>query len=95
MKRRAARAAGGCERCGHPLDLDVLLGQVERQREVARYADGGEESSGLSALEYRCGHCRQASVVPLEQVAELILEKQTRQLFSSISQVLRGHERVH
>jgi hypothetical protein len=68
---------------------------VERQKEVARYADGGEESGSLSALEYRCGRCRHASVVPLEQVAGLIIEKQTRELFSSISEVLRGHERLH
>ena len=93
--RELARDLSGlsCPQCGETHEVHQLLGQVERWSDVVRHADGSEESDG-STLLAQCQSCRASFSLSHDQVASLIIQKQTAELFSSISQVLRGKAKL-
>jgi len=81
-----------CPSCGHRPRLDEILSRLDRDS-LARFADGGAARE-RSPLEQQCGRCDARFEVPFKAVASLVIERQTQDLFSSITDVLRGKAKV-
>jgi hypothetical protein len=83
-----------CPLCGHRLEADALLGSLVPSTEAATHADGSREVRS-GDFTYRCGGCRTVQRVSEQQAATLLIEAQTRELFASITAVLRGRAKLH
>jgi hypothetical protein len=93
MSLRDTAVPISCPACGHVPARAALLAQFERHHSVEEFADGSHGHSH-TALEQRCRGCRSSYSVPFERVASLVIEKQTEDLYASISDVLRGKARL-
>ncbi len=79
-----------CPACGHAAALNDLLDQFElRHHERLGFVDGSLEDA-RSSWEQRCACCHHGYPIPFKLLASLIIERQTRDLFASIGDVLRA-----
>jgi len=81
-----------CPSCGHAPPVDELLVRLAGTS-TALFADGGAATERLT-LEQQCARCDATFTVPFKTVASLVIERQTQDLFSSITDVLRGKAKL-
>ena len=82
-----------CPRCGHKFVGDEVLRSLKPAEGAEVFADGGgQRSSG--ALSFTCGGCHARLGLPHQQAATLLIEKQTRDLYASITVALQGKSKL-
>jgi hypothetical protein len=84
----------GCPECGASPPLEDLLARFESRQAMEKFAARSPEGS-QAVLEHHCKRCNVSFTVPFKKVGSLIIQKQTADLFGSISQVLRGKARLN
>lgn len=89
MQQQSNDDKAGCPRCGEAADLDDLAARLRRS-ELARERGRGRAQN----LEHHCRRCRTRYTVPLQRVASHAIKRQTQEVFSSISRVLRIRSRL-
>ena len=77
-----------CPLCAYEFEGDELLRSLEPPG-VEVHADGGQQAAS-GDFRYQCPGCSSTLTMPQGQAATLLIEKQTRELFSSITAALRG-----
>jgi hypothetical protein len=83
-----------CPGCSAAVDLESVLLEVAGGTSMTHHVDGGRELRP-GGHGHRCAACRTAFVLSDEQVAWLVISRQTRDVMSSISRMLRGPESLH
>lgn len=94
MASSPAETDNACPACGFAMPLEDLLARFESERAVRFLADGGAEV-GHHTLTQQCRRCLHSVQVTVKRVASQIIERQTQDLFASITAVLRGNANLH
>lgn len=76
------------------MPLEDLLARFGNDRAVRFLVDGGAEG-GHQAFTQQCRRCLHTVQLTVRRVATQIIERQTQDLFASITAVLRGNANLH
>jgi DNA-directed RNA polymerase subunit RPC12/RpoP len=82
-----------CPRCGHEFAADEVLRSLRPAEAAAVFAGGGGQR-GSGDLGFTCATCHAKLSLKGRQAATLLIEKQTRDLYASITAALQGKAKL-
>lgn len=94
MSTPSLTVSADCPGCGYSFPIEELLAHFEDDRAVTRFAEGSRDAA-YSTLTQKCHRCMGSVTLTFRRVASKIIDRQTQDLFASISQTLRGKSKLH